>query len=64
MRGAGRFSAARTMAVQELIEWPLDFERDLAAQATPPECRHSCFLTDMDLSRSRTAARIDVRAMK
>jgi len=47
------------MAVQELIEWSLDFERDLAAQATPPECCHSCFLTDMNLSRSPSRCEID-----
>jgi hypothetical protein len=52
------------MAVQELIEWSLDFERDLAAQATPPECCHSCFLTDMNLSRSPSRCEIDFHPNK
>jgi len=40
MRGSGRLSTTWAMAVQELLKWSLDLERDLAAQATPPECCH------------------------
>ena len=38
--GPGRFPTSRTVAVQEAVKGAIDFEYDLAADATSPVCRH------------------------
>jgi hypothetical protein len=41
MRCSGGFSTTRAMAVQKVAERSLNLKRDLAAEATSTECRHS-----------------------